>query len=119
MSGDLADRRPAWYAAPRGGWRDWVAILHPPYTALHLAYVLIGAGLAPHIDIERLLATLIAFGLAVGIAAHALDELRGRPLGTAIPARSLVAAAAGSLAGSVALGAVGVSRVGWGLAGFI
>jgi hypothetical protein len=111
--------RPAWYAVSAGGWRDWVTVLHPPYTAWHLAYVLIGAALAPHLSISRLLATLLAFFLAVGVAAHALDELRGRPLGTAISSPVLVAASSVSLAGAVALGLVGIARVGWGLAGFI
>jgi hypothetical protein len=29
--------RPAWYALARGGWRDYVTLLHPPYTAWHLS----------------------------------------------------------------------------------
>ena len=72
---------PAYYAARTTGWRrDVWALLHPPYTAWHLSYVLIGASLAPTVSLVRLIATLLAFFLAVGIAAHALDELRGRPL---------------------------------------
>ena len=31
----------------RGGWRDYVTLLHPPYTAWHLSYVVIGGCLAP------------------------------------------------------------------------
>ena len=27
-----ASPRPAWYALERGGWRDYVTLLHPPYT---------------------------------------------------------------------------------------
>ena len=76
---------PAFYAAGHGGWRDWWVILHPPYTAWHLAYVVIGACLAPFVNTTRLLATLLAFFFAVGVAAHALDELHGRPLRTAAP----------------------------------
>jgi asparagine N-glycosylation enzyme membrane subunit Stt3 len=114
-----ARRRPAWYAIAPGGWRDWITVLHPPYTAWHLAYVLIGAGLAPRVDIARLLATLLAFALAVGVAAHAFDELNGRPLGTAIPSRVLAVVGGVALCGAVALGLVGISRIGWGLAGFI
>ena len=109
----------AWYTAVPGGWRDWVSVLHPPYTAWHLSYVLVGAALAPEFSISRLVATLLAFGLAVGVAAHGLDELHGRPLGTSIPAPVLAAVSVASLAGAVALGALGISRVGWGLAGFI
>src|ERR1700692_1828648 len=87
--------RPAWYAAPsRGWWRDWWTVLHPPYTAWHLRYRLIGAALAPHLTPRRLAATLVAFTLAVAVSAHALDELRGRPLKPSIPSSVLAAAAA-------------------------
>jgi hypothetical protein len=104
---------PAYYAAHTTGWRrDVWALLHPPYTAWHLSYVLIGAGLAPTINLVRLIATLLAFFLAVGVSAHALDELRGRPLQTRLPARLLWAAAALGLAGAVAIGIAGVSVLG-------
>ena len=49
--------RPAYYAARPGGWRDFWTILHPPYTAWHLSYVVIGACLAPHTNGMRLVAT--------------------------------------------------------------
>ena len=71
--------RPAYYAARSGGWRDWWTLLHPPYTAWHLSYVVIGAGLAPRVSLSHLLYAVAAFFLAVGVAAHALDELHGRP----------------------------------------
>jgi hypothetical protein len=115
--GDAA--RPAYYAARPGGWRDWWTLLHPPYTAWHLSYVVIGAALAPRMQASRLIATVLAFFLAVGLAAHALDELRGRPLRTRIPSPVLVAVAAASLSGALALGVAGVSRVGWILIPFI
>ncbi len=67
---------------------------------------------------ERLAATLIAFALAVGVTAHALDELHGRPLNTGIPSGALVAVAVGALSGSFLLGVAGIVRVGWGLAVF-
>jgi hypothetical protein len=105
--------RPAFYALERGGWRDYVTLLHPPYTAWHLSYVAIGAALAPQFRLDRLLWTLAAFFLALGISAHALDELNGRPLRTAIPRAALVALALVSLAGAVAIG-VGAA-VAWGL----
>jgi hypothetical protein len=114
-----SDRRPAYYSARPGGWRDWWSILHPPYTAWHLSYVVIGASLAPHLDSVRLLATVLAFFAAVGIAAHALDERQGHPLRTHIPDGTLLAAAGAGLAVAVALGVVGVSRVGWVLIPFI
>ncbi|HEX2737036.1 MAG TPA: hypothetical protein VHP57_02755, partial [Acidimicrobiia bacterium] len=111
--------RPAFYAARPGGWRDWWTMLHPPYTAWHLSYVVIGATLAPHTDGSRLVATLLAFFFAVGVAAHALDELHGRPLRTAIPAAWLVGLGVGGLLIACALGVVGVATVGPGLIVFI
>jgi hypothetical protein len=111
---------PAYYAAKPGGWRrDVVALLHPPYTAWHLSYVLIGAGLAPHVDLVRLVATVVAFFFAVGISAHALDELRGRPLRTEIPSAALWTAAVAGLVAAVALGAAGMTVIGIGLLPFI
>ena len=118
-AGIRAAARPAYYAARSGGWRDWWTLLHPPYTAWHLSYVVIGAALAPQVSLTALLATLIAFFLAVGLAAHALDELNGRPLQTRISAPVLVAVTVVGLAGAVALGAVGVARVGWALLPFM
>ena len=118
-AGIQAAARPAYYAARSGGWRDWWTLLHPPYTAWHLSYVVIGAALAPQVSLTTLLATLIAFFLAVGLAAHALDELNGRPLQTRISAPALVAVTVAGLAGAVALGAAGVARVGWALLPFM
>jgi hypothetical protein len=114
-----SDRRPAYYAARPGGWRDWWTLLHPPYTAWHLSYVVIGAALAPRVGAGRLIGTLLAFFLAVGISAHALDELHGRPLRTTIPDWALVGATAVGLAGAVAIGALGVVRVGPSIVPFI
>ncbi len=105
--------RPAFYAAGQGPWRDWWTLLHPPYTAWHLSYVVIGACLAPVVSVSRLVATLLAFFFAVGVAAHALDELHGRPLRTRIPTTALVAAVVVGLAAAVALGIAGVVEVGW------
>lgn len=117
---DTPTLAPAYYAARAKGWRrDVWALLHPPYTAWHLSYVLLGAGLAPRVDLTRLLATLVAFFFAVGISAHALDELRGRPLQTEIPAAVLWAGAIAGLAAAVALGLAGVSMIGAGLIPFI
>ena len=99
--------RPAWYALARGGWRDYVTLLHLPYTAWHLSYVVIGGCLAPVVAWERLGAAVAAFALAVGVGAHALDELNGRPLRTKIPDRVLVGLASVSIAGACAIGVVG------------
>jgi heme O synthase-like polyprenyltransferase len=99
--------RPAWYALERGGWRDYVTLLHPPYTAWHLSYVVIGGCLAPVVAWERLGAVVAAFALAVGVGAHALDELNGRPLRTKIPDRMLAALAGVSILGACTIGLVG------------
>jgi heme O synthase-like polyprenyltransferase len=101
--------RPAFYALARGGWRDYVTLLHPPYTAWHLSYVVIGGCLAPAVAWGRLGAAVAAFALAVGIGAHALDELRGRPLRTRIPDRVLVALAVVSIGAACAIGFVGAA----------
>jgi hypothetical protein len=116
---DEAELRPAYYAARPGRLGDWWTLLHVPYTAWHLSYVVIGATLAPSVDAPRLVATLAAFFLAVGVSAHALDELHGRPLGTIIPRSALALAAGVGLAGALAIGAVGVAEVGPGLVPFL
>jgi hypothetical protein len=100
----MSATRPAFYALARGGWRDYVTLLHPPYTAWHLSYVAIGAALAPELEAERLLWGLAAFLLALGVGAHALDELHGRPLRTEIPTLVLVWLAVASLTAAVAIG---------------
>src|SRR5437660_7977357 len=100
--------RPAFYALRPGGWRDLVTILHPPYTAWHLSYVALGAAAAPTLHADRLGAALGAFFLAVGVSAHAFDELNGRPLKTMLTRRSLIALAAVGLLGAVAIGVVGI-----------
>src|SRR5690242_21195512 len=112
----MPELAPAYYATRSRGWRrDVWALLHPPYTAWHLSYVLIGAGLAPRVSLLRLVATLLAFFLAVGVSAHALDELRGRPLRTEIPSPVLWTAAIIGLGAAVALGLLGITVVGIGL----
>jgi hypothetical protein len=97
-------QRPAFYALATGGWRDYVTLLHPPYTLWHLSYVAIGAALAPELPLNRLLWGLAAFALALGIGAHALDELKDRPLRTAIPDRVLIALAVVSTGAATAIG---------------
>ncbi|MFZ0381555.1 MAG: hypothetical protein WAL38_27260, partial [Solirubrobacteraceae bacterium] len=100
--------RPAFYALRSGGWRDLVTLLHPPYTAWHLSYVAIGAAAAPHIYANRLAAALVAFFLAVGISAHALDELNGRPLQTKLSRGTLIGLAVAGLIGAVGIGVAGM-----------
>ncbi len=111
--------RPAFYALRPGGWRDLVTILHPPYTAWNLANVGFGAVAATQIHTDRFIATLAAFFLAVGISAHALDELNGRPLKTKLSDRTLIGLAAVSLAGAIGIGIAGCFIVSASLAPFV
>jgi hypothetical protein len=109
--------RPAFYALRSGGWRDYVTLLHPPYTLWHLSYVALGAALAPRMDWALLGWTTLGFALAMGVGAHALDEMKGRPLQTQIPPPVLASLAAASISGAAAIGiAIAVSRTLWLLA---
>jgi hypothetical protein len=114
-----ATTRPAFYALAPGGWRDYVTLLHPPYTAWHLSYVVIGAALAPHWRPGILGLALAAFFLGMGIGAHALDELQGRPLQTRIGKRMLIALASGSLLAAAAIGVVTALSTSLGLLVFV
>jgi len=107
-----AATRPAFYA-PRGAGRvrDLVALLHAPYTLWHLSYVALGAAAASSFDLGRLGWALLAFLLAVGVAAHALDERQGRPLRTGLSDRALAVLAAAGLGGACAIGVAGVVTV--------
>lgn len=111
--------RPSFYALSPGGWRDLVTLLHPPYTAWHLSYVALGAAVAPVLHPVRLWAALGAFFLAVGVAAHALDELHGHPLGTRLSDRALALVAGTALVGAVGVGVAGLFVVSWTLLPFI
>lgn len=99
-----------------GGWRDLVTLLHPPYTAWHLSYVALGAAAAPVIYHGRLIWALVAFLLAVGVGAHALDEFRGHPLGTHLADRALIGLAVVGIGGAAAIGIVGAVVVSWWIA---
>jgi len=111
--------RPAFYALAPGGWRDYLTLLHPPYTLWHLAYVVVGAALAPQLEWGLLGWTVLAFFLAMGVGAHALDELNGRPLRTRIPNLVLWGLAALSLAAACAIGLLVAARTTWWLAVYV
>ena len=100
--------RSAFYAVGRGtgGLGDWLTLLHPPYTLWHLSYVAIGAAVMPPLVLWRLAGTLLAFFLAVGIGAHALDELHGRPLGTGISTTVLTITGIVAITAAMVLGLV-------------
>ncbi|HME04171.1 MAG TPA: hypothetical protein VKG38_14215 [Solirubrobacteraceae bacterium] len=106
-----APERPAFYALGRGRLGGLLTLLHPPYTAWHLSYFALGAAVAPQLYVDRLLWGLAAFGLAVGVGAHALDELHDRPLGTSLSDRTLLALAGASMLAAIAIGVGGILTV--------
>ena len=107
----VREDRPAFYALASGGWRDYWSLLHPPYTVWHLSYVALGAAVAPELNGVRLGASVLGFFLGLGITAHALDELNGRPLRTRIPNGLLWALAVVALLAAVGLGVAGAIEV--------
>ncbi len=115
----MNESRPAFYALRTGGWRDYVTLLHPPYTLWNLSYVAIGAALAPQMKWGLLGWTELAFGLALGVGAHALDELNGRPLQTQIPGPVLVSLALVSIGAACAIGIWVASHSSWWLLAFV
>jgi len=106
-----APQRPAFYALGRGRVGQLLTLLHPPYTAWHLSYFALGAAVAPHLHLDRLLWGLAAFALAVGVAGRALDDLHDRPLSTTLSDRTLITLAVAAGAGAVAIGVAGVLTV--------
>jgi hypothetical protein len=110
---------PAFYALRSGGWRDYITVIHPPYTLWHLSYAALGAAVAPRVHWGILGWTVLAFFLAMGIGAHALDEMKSRPLRTRIPDRVLVGLAAGSILGACAIGVHVAIGTTWWLVVFI
>jgi len=110
---------PAFYALPPGGARDYWTLLHPPYTLWHLSYVAIGAAVSTELNGRWLAESVLAFFLGMGLAAHALDELNGRPLSTRIPDAVLWAIAIAGVIGAIALGIDGVVEVSPWLIAFI
>lgn len=110
-AGRLATARPAFYARTGDLRGDLVALLHPPYTAWHLSYVVYGATLAPRLDWLVLAGTLLAFFFGTGIAAHAFDEWHGRPLGTHLSDGALLSLAGFGIAASAAVAWAGASML--------
>lgn len=68
---------------------DWIDLMYWPYTLMFLSFGIIGFMIAPIQNWELLPLGLLVLFLGVGVLAHCLDELKGRPLGTQIPGRHL------------------------------
>jgi len=103
--------RPAFYAPTGSRWGDFVSLLHIPYTLWHLSYVVIGAALAPELDWKILAGTLTAFGIGLGIGAHALDEVKSRPLRTGFSDLALWILGLGAMAAALVIAALGAAEV--------
>jgi len=103
--------RPSFYARGGGVVGDIITLLHPPYTAWHLSYVALGAAAAPEVHGNRVGFALLAFFLAVGIGAHAFDELHGRPLRTRLSRRALAVMGALALVAATGIGVAGILTV--------
>ncbi|HSO49122.1 MAG TPA: hypothetical protein VLS86_01130 [Acidimicrobiia bacterium] len=118
----MSDGRPAFYARPGSSWDDLVSLLHVPYTLWHLSYVVIGAALAPTVDWLILSGTLAAFAVGLGIGAHALDEVKSRPLSTGLTDRVLWLIGIGAMVVATGIAVVGSFQVSpwvmaWGVVG--
>jgi hypothetical protein len=79
----------AFYARQGSSRADFWTLLHPPYTAWNISYVVVGSTLAPTVNWLVLTIILASFFCGTGIAAHALDELNGHPLKTGFSDKSL------------------------------
>ena len=75
--GDHATRASEWFVPSFGPafFRSFVGLLFLPYTGMVLAFLAIGAALAPRIHWGRLLAIEAIYFLALAVGAHALDAL--------------------------------------------
>jgi len=98
----------AWYAQSGGKTRELYTILHLPYTSMVLSYVLIGAALSPIIYPDRVILTLLAYFLGLGLSAHALNELRLRHWGDALGERELRIVFGAPLLGALLVGTYGM-----------
>ncbi len=98
---------PAFYARTGSPGRDLRSLLHLPYTLWHLSYVAIGAAVAVAVDWGVLGGTLAAFAIGLGIGAHALDEVKSRPLGTGLSDRFLWRIGAGAMLLTLVIAGIG------------
>jgi len=86
--GASASRASEWFVPSFGHerFRSFIGLLFLPYTGMVLAFLAIGAALAPRIIWGRLLAIEVIYFLALAVGAHALDALgssEARPWGEA------------------------------------
>jgi len=94
----------AWYARSGSKVRELYTIMHLPYTSMVLSYTLIGAALAPSVYPSRVILTLVAYFLGLGLSAHALNELYARHWGAALSKSELQLLFAVPLIGAILIG---------------
>ena len=111
--------RPAFYALRAGGWRDYVTVLHLPYTAWNLSYVALGAALAPRFRTDRMLWTMAAFALGARRRGPRPRRAQRPTARDRDPGRRLVGLGVASLAGACAIGIWAATRWGYGLLAFV
>jgi xanthine/uracil permease len=75
MEGEVTDRSSEWFVPKFGPpkFRVMVGLLFIPYTAMVLAFSVIGSMLARLIHWDRVLCIVVIYLLGLGISAHALD----------------------------------------------
>ena len=101
-----AGRKTWYFVAPGSKLGDVYNILHLPYTAMVLAFVLAGGVTAPQVHLDRIGAALAAYFVGLGIGAHALDqlELGGSRYVEMLSGRELAIMAVLGLCGAAAIG---------------
>ena len=102
ISNNSSDRATEWFVPKVGPqkFRSFIGLLFLPYTAMVLAFAVIGSMVAATIFWDRVLAIVIIYFLGLGIAAHALDALgskQTKPWGNVFTKRQLWVLAAASL----------------------
>jgi hypothetical protein len=105
--------KPVWYAGPDSRWGELWTMLHPPYTAMVLSFVVVGAVIVPGWSGWVLSATLAAYFLGLGVGAHFLDQIPG--MGSSYvrhwPSWALWAGGLSGVAAAVGIGVVGAILV--------
>jgi hypothetical protein len=102
------DGEGAWYARSGGKLQELYTIMHLPYTSMVLSYVLIGAALSPSFYPNRVISTLLAYFLGLGLSAHALNELHARHWGETLTKRELEILSVVPLVAALLIGAYGM-----------
>ena len=100
--------RGAWYASGGSKLRELYTVLHLPYTSMVLSYLLIGADISPTIYPDRVVLTLLAYFLGLGLSAHALNELHTTHWVEVLGRRELIVLFALPLVGAVVIGVYGM-----------